>query len=324
MKNLDEHNLTKDFLFSIKNMANGHIPVDSVPHLAHIEAVRFNRMKDSRRMHYSPKMKRFWHCLYKVAGGPPIRLISGPRGTGEKNFNTASANINFAVPSGSTLQQIGKTKHSSITPSIFHPVLETISTSVQDTPKEFILSFDGKSVGPGLKDQNEGDVDLWNFESNPNLNDEKEQLSNEEELVKKVRKNLNEENDSEIKKDLYKLLKIVTFWIKDVRQKIAECKETEIKYQKLDAQNPKYKMKHKYTIQNAQYLADNCRSVIQRCLKVNRDLCEKCSQLNKSSQFFIKNNPIDLAQQGNVRLLLPPDQLSDFFEDNDNTIYVKQ
>ena len=262
--------------------------------------------------------------MYKVAGGPPIRLISGPRGTGEKNFNTASANINFAVPSRSTLQQIGKTKHSSIPPSIFHPVLETISTSVQDTPKEFILSFDRKSVGPGLKDQNEGDVDLWNFESNPNFNDEKERLSNEEELVKKVRKNLNEENDSEIKKVLYKLLKIVTFWIKDVRQKIAECKKTEIKYQKLDAQNPKYKMKHKYTIQNAQYLANNCRSVIQHCLKVNRDLCEKCSQLNKSSQFFIKNNPIDLAQEGNVRLLLPPDQLSDFFEDNDNTIYVKQ
>ena len=136
--------------------------------------------------------------------------------------------------------------------------METISTSVQDTPKEFILSFDGKSVGPGLKDQNKGDVDLWNFESNPNSNDEKEQLSNEEELVKKVRKNLNEENDSEIKKDLYKLLKIVTFRIKDVGQKIAECKKTEIKYQKLDAQNPKYKMKHKYTIQTAQYLADNC------------------------------------------------------------------
>ena len=112
--------------------------------------------------------------MYKVAGGPPIRLISGPRGTGEKNFNTTSANINFAVPSRSTLQQIGKTKHSSIPPSIFDPVLETISTSVQDTPKEFILSFDGKSVGPGLKDQNEGDVDLWDFESNPNLNNEKE------------------------------------------------------------------------------------------------------------------------------------------------------
>ena len=142
--------------------------------------------------------------------------------------------------------------------------------------------------------------------------------------MKKVRKNLNEENDSEIKKDLYQLLKIVTFRIKDVRQKIAECKKTEIKYQKSDAQNPKYKMKHKYTIQNAQYLADNCQSVIQRCLKVNRDLCEKCSQLNKSSQFLMKNNPIHLAQQGNVRLLLPPDQLSDFFEDNDNTIYVKQ
>ena len=54
-------------------------------------------------------------------------------------------------------------------PSIFNPVLETISTSVQDSPKEFILSFDGKSVGTSLKGDCEGDIDLWNFESKPNL-----------------------------------------------------------------------------------------------------------------------------------------------------------
>ena len=107
-------------------------------------------------------------------------------------------------------------------------------------------------------------------------------------------------------------------------KKLLTAKKLKKKYQKLDAQNPKYKMKHKYTIQNAQYLANNCHSVIQHCLKVNRDLCQKCSQLNKSSHFFIKTNPINLAKQGNVRLLLPPDQLSDFFEANDNTIYVKQ
>ena len=43
--------------------------------------------------------------------------------------------------------------------------------------------------------------------------------------MKKVRKNLNEENDSEIKKDLYKLLKIVTFRIKDVSKKLLNAKK---------------------------------------------------------------------------------------------------
>ena len=41
VKNLDEHNLTKDFIFSVKSMAEGSLPVDSVPHLAHLETVRF-------------------------------------------------------------------------------------------------------------------------------------------------------------------------------------------------------------------------------------------------------------------------------------------
>ena len=76
-------------------MANGKLQVNSIPHLAHLDAVRFNRVGDSRKMYYNDKMKRFWHCLYKLAGGPALRLLSGPRGTGDKNFDTAFCNINF-------------------------------------------------------------------------------------------------------------------------------------------------------------------------------------------------------------------------------------
>ena len=75
---LDEHNLTNDFLSLIRNMASGELPVDSIPHLAYLDSVCFKRIKDSQQMLYRPKMKRFWHCLYKVGGGPSLRLLSGP------------------------------------------------------------------------------------------------------------------------------------------------------------------------------------------------------------------------------------------------------
>ena len=104
-------------------------------------------------MYYNDKMKCFWHCLYKLAGGPALRLLSGPRGTGDKNFDTASCNINFAVPSLSTLRSMSNNNSKIIHPSILHKVLESIQENNINGKKEFILSFDGKSVGMGLKER---------------------------------------------------------------------------------------------------------------------------------------------------------------------------
>ena len=200
LKKLDEHRLTKDFMFSLQKMASGELPIDSIPHLAHLDSVRFKHLKDSRRMHYSKKMKRFWHCLYKVGGGPPIRLLSGPKGTGENNYDPISANINFAIPSSTTFHRFSQSNHTAIPPGVFHPILESISSSIENAPKEFILSFDGKAVGPGLKEACEGDVDLWNFEIKPNLNEEKQRLMSELEFVKEL--------ETKFRKKIYQILEM--------------------------------------------------------------------------------------------------------------------
>ena len=39
IKNLDKHRLTKDFVYSIQKMAGGDHPVDSIPHLSHLELI---------------------------------------------------------------------------------------------------------------------------------------------------------------------------------------------------------------------------------------------------------------------------------------------
>ena len=230
VKNLDEHNLTKDFIFSVKSMAEGSLPVDSVPHLAHLETVRFHHVADSRRMWYSQKMKKFWHCFYKVEGGPPLRLLSGPKGTGYQNYEPSNCLINFAVPSANTIRCLDSSTYAKfIPPSIFNQVIQKIGQSIEMKSKEFILSYDGKSVGTGLKGDNYGDVDLWGFEYEPNLKLAKERLEKENEAITKFGNNFHDGNYCECQKSIEELFGIITYRIKDIRKIIDKCKKNGIK-----------------------------------------------------------------------------------------------
>ena len=321
---LDKHSLTRDFVHSIEEMSTGKLPVNTIPHLVHLDAIRFHRVRDSRKMQYSSKMKRFWHCLYKLAGGPALRLLSGPRGTGERNFETSFCNINFAVPSITTLRHVQSNENRLINPGIFNSVLDKIRQMNLRKEKEFILSFDGKSVGTGLKDDSLGDVNLWNFETDPNLQESRERLEYEMKFINDLKNSNLAQNTKQIRDKLLQILKIVTERIQNVRSIIRRNEKTIAKYQKLDADNPNYRIKHQYTIQHSQYLIDQCTALIQRCLRVNRDLCEACAHLNQSSSLFSRNDIINISDQPNVRLLMEPEDLHYFFSQCNNTVYVKQ
>ena len=55
IEKLDEKKLTEDFLFAIRGMSSGYIPIDTIPHLAFLDSVRFKRFKMSCNMTYSQK-----------------------------------------------------------------------------------------------------------------------------------------------------------------------------------------------------------------------------------------------------------------------------
>ena len=209
-------------------------------------------------------------------------------------------------------------------PSIFHPIIDKISKSVSNTPKEFILSYDSKSVGTGLKGDNCGDVDLWGFEFEPNFKNAEDRLKKENIIIEHFNEQFRAENYSACQETVVKIVAIMTSRIKHIRKIIDKCKKTEIKYTKADMENPKYKDKHQYTIQGAQYLADNCRAIIRRALNVNRELCEILAYINKTHELFNSTRIIHFHEQPNLKILIEPHDIRDFFEENDNTVYVKQ
>ena len=205
-------------------------------------------------------------------------------------------------------------------PSIFHPIIDKISKSVSNTLKEFILSFDGKSVGTGLKGDNCGDVDLWGFEFEPSLKNEEGRLKKENIIIEQFNKKFRAENYSACQETVVKIVAIMTSRIKDIRKIIDKCKKTEIKYTKADMENPKYKDKHRYTIQGAQYLVHNCRAIIRRALYVNRELCEILAYINKTHELFNPTGIIHFHEQPNLKILMEPHDIRNFFEENDDTV----
>ena len=325
VKKLETNNLTEDFVFSLQSMARGKLPIDTIPHLAHLEMMRFHRITDSRRMWYCQKMKKFWHCFYKVGGGPPLRLLSGPKGIGNQSYQPSNCQINFAVPSTNTIRSCDQGESPKfMPPSIFRPVIKKIGESITNNCKEFILSYDGKSVGTGLKGEREGDVDMWGFESDPNLHLAERRLCEEIDLIDKFFKEFSTKNFSACQESIQDLIKVFTFRIKDIRKIIDKSKRTELKYTKADSENPKYKDKHQYTIQGAQYLAANCRAIIQRALNVNRELCEIAANVNDTKEMLNLTGFLYFKDQPNLKILLEPEDIVDFFEECDDTVYVKQ
>ena len=83
-------------------------------------------------------------------------------------------------------------------------------------------------------------------------------------------------------------------------------------------------MKHQYSIQGAQYLSDNCKAIIKRALQLNKELLECCAKINETGHCIDHSGIVEFSKQPNIKTLLPPETISDFFDSVDNTIFVKQ
>ena len=88
-----------------------------------------------------------------------------------------------------------------INPGIFHDVLDNIAESTSNKNKEFILSFDGKSVGPRLREDTSRDVDLWDFEMEPNFNNAREHLETEYQMLSSISSDVTAKDFESVKND---------------------------------------------------------------------------------------------------------------------------
>ncbi len=321
---LGNKNLTNDFLNLLQLIASGTLSLDNVCIRSAIELARFLNLNDTRCMVYSDITRNYWNCVYKILGGPGLRLFSGPRGVGTNTFDPLHCKVNFAVPSESTLANIQSDIPKLILPSIFDSVIQNLSYMLQFVDKEYVLSFDGKGLSQGFKGDSFGDVNLFGIEGPPSLEEQERRLDTELLFLDDVKKELTEENYVETKENLRKLLKIITLRIKDTRETISLQQKLNMKYTKMKENNPDNQNKYNYILASTKYTEANCRVLIKRALSLNKDICIACAALNGCSNFISTSCNVKLDKQSNYFGLLNPDQVPDIVQIPGNEVYVKQ
>ena len=99
LSNLEIHNLSQDFTNFVTGFADGTIKPTDQPVLSALDFVHFRNLKDTRNMAYSQQSLDFWLCILKLLGGPSLRLFSGPKGSGETNYDPKQIMIQNCVKS---------------------------------------------------------------------------------------------------------------------------------------------------------------------------------------------------------------------------------
>ena len=73
-----------------------------------MERIRLACCKTTSTMHCEQDTKQLWHCMYRTAGGVTIRLLSGPKNSGQilsdeavhGHYDPSLLKVNFPIPCG--------------------------------------------------------------------------------------------------------------------------------------------------------------------------------------------------------------------------------
>lgn len=316
---MSSSNVLKEFMVMMKSLSSGAINPRNVSLLAAMDVCKYLSCGNSSKMRYFPEMKQYWLMSLKEGGGSHLRAASGPKNRDcirkshctRGNIPAADAQINFAIPSVSVLK-----KSSSQLPKLIMPGIIPSALNLLSKDKDYVLSVDGKSLSTGLLKDGFGDVDLWGEEV-PTLQNFVTRLEHEIELISELSADSSRE-------DLQTVIRAVTMRIKDLRESLLGFEKAKDRVQNLARENPAHADKYNYAMASINAARINIRRCISALLLLNKDLCILAAHIAGNSCSLPTESHVNLCEQSNVRMLLPPDKMHPDVDLESNPQYVKQ
>ena len=164
-------------------------PMDNIAFLLFLDIIRFYSVESATQMRYSKDTYLFWMYGYLLLKGRFLRFMGGTKfkgtildGSSDKgSFSPEKSRINFIVPSENSLRN--ETELLGM-PKIIKPgMIDLMLNSLKSNSKHVVLSCDGKLIRRGLTEDS-GDVDLQGSEESPTLEERKNRLMHEINLVR--------------------------------------------------------------------------------------------------------------------------------------------
>ena len=93
---------------------------------------------------------------------------------------------------------------------------------------------------------------------------------------------------------------------------------------KLTLNNPNCKSGYNFGMESVKAFIYTSSEWIQKCLMNNHELCEIMAHVNDNADILVHSDSMDIEDQMNVRVLLPPDKLPEPFDLERNPQLIKQ
>ena len=169
--NLEASGKLKDFLLLCTVIATGKLDPKNIALCLTFDVARLVNLTSTTGMIYPSLTLSFWTFLYNLCGSTVIKAFSGPKNRWQvvqkeatrSNYDPALSKFNFAVPAESILRKGDGYIQKRVLPGMITSTLDEYQQKAA-CGREFIMSFDAKTVGPGVARERDGDVDLLGLE----------------------------------------------------------------------------------------------------------------------------------------------------------------
>ena len=334
LRKCEQKGLTRHFMALIKQIACGNVPVTNMSFLLALEVGLLHSLNNSTQMHYRSDTALFWEVALSIGGPRLLRLFSSDKHFGQVNsgecirskYPPKKGNYNFAVPDERTLRKSKTQIPKDVPCGIINESLDML-----DNSKEYILSLDGKQVGPGLKEHGVGDVNLWGLEGPPSLKDSLRHFTFETNNILGIADRVSDQDDSNfidpsVAKELKFVVQTLSYHIKSLREAKVRHEILRSSFTKKITKFPDQGSRYKLAFSDIDAFIARADMVIKDLLDLNVKWCFLMAMINRNTQCFLSSGQLDLEKQRNHRILVKPSVIEAAhpgFLDN-NTEYIKQ
>ena len=301
IEQMDRHGNLYDFVNFMEQLSTGDLPADNIVLLLLLDRVRFNSCGNSVAMRYRDVTKLFWSIVYRLCKGVGIKFFGGEKNWGQvisqkcekSKYLTNLSKLNFAVPDEKILREI-----SSVLPKIIPPGKIRSTMNLLQGKKDIVIMADGKLVAKGLKSNFIGDVDLFGHETSPNLEDLRNYLEKQIDMICTTVENF---TDCTVQ-DKFSLITELVDVMTEMIQKVRHFHEQEkMKLQKFCS--GKYPIKPERAISACKTHIYTSSIWIRKALNINLKMFKYLANLQNNMHIFNSDSSIDLTHCSNVRLL---------------------
>ena len=172
---LQKNNQTEKCVKLITALSNGCLKSSNLAWKCALDMGQLSMCTTTTNMHYDKDCVEFFSLFNLMFGSSAINVLRGTAHFGtlvdvmnqRGLYDPTEGNYNFPIPSINTLRKVACGYPSNIGIGLIEHSLDMAQEQAENGD-QFVISFDGKMVAQGCKNECDGDVNLWGREK-PNL-----------------------------------------------------------------------------------------------------------------------------------------------------------